>query len=52
MLDSQAGALIVSLGEGGMDFRAGCEMRSVRKKKIGLVLPIIGSRTSAIFHWD
>ena len=33
VLDSQAGVLIVSLGESGMDLRVGCELRWVKKRR-------------------
>lgn len=48
VLNSQAVALIVSLGEGGMYFVVSCGLRSL--KKVGLVLSIIGSRTSLMVH--
>lgn len=48
VLDSQAVALIVGLGEGGMYLRVSCGFRSV--KNVRLVLSIMEGRTSVIIH--
>lgn len=50
VLDGQAGVLIVSLGGGGMYFRASSGLPCVRSG--GLVHLIAGSRSDAIIHLD
>lgn len=52
VLDRQAGARIVSLGESGMDLQRRLGRRRFREKNSFVALSRIDSRTSAVIHWD